>query len=219
MRTAFRSVARGGGSLEDLLPFSDESLVRTVSRCRTPVVSAIGHEQDSPILDLVADVRASTPTDAAKRIVPDVGEEAARIRQLRDRLYRYVRDRVDREQAGLDGLRHRPVLARPLLEVERREGQVGEALRRLRQYMGHRLDLAEDELRHTRARVLALSPAETLKRGYAVVQRADGAVVRRPADVAAGELVDVRLAEGRLSAEVREPEPAELEPAVRRVAR
>jgi exodeoxyribonuclease VII large subunit len=211
-------VARGGGSLEDLLPFSDESLVRTVSRCRTPVVSAIGHEQDSPLLDLVADLRASTPTDAAKRIVPDVGEETARITHLRDRLSRCVRDRVDREQASLDMLRHRPVLARPLLEIERREGQVGEALRRLRQCLGHRLDRAEDELRHTRARVLALSPAATLERGYAVVLRADGGVVRRPADVTAGELVDVRLAEGRLSAEVREPGPQRLEAAARRVA-
>jgi exodeoxyribonuclease VII large subunit len=201
-------VARGGGSLEDLLPFSDESLMRVVSRCRTPVVSAIGHEQDSPILDLVADVRASTPTDAAKRVVPDVGEEAARIGQLRDRLLRSVRARLDREQAGLDMVRQRPALAQPLSHVERLGQEVAEARRRLRQCLQHRLDRAEDDLRHTRARVVALSPAATLERGYAVVQRADGAVVRAPADVAPGDLVEVRLAKGRISAEVRELEPA-----------
>jgi exodeoxyribonuclease VII large subunit len=195
-------VARGGGSLEDLLPFSDESLVRTVSRCRTPVVSAIGHEQDSPILDLVADVRASTPTDAAKKVVPDVGEEYTRIRQLRDRLYRGVADRIDREQAGLDLIRQRPVLATPEREVERREHETADLLRRARQCLGHRLDRAEDALHHTRARVLALSPAATLARGYAVVQRADGSVVRASAEVSKGDQVAVRLAEGGLHAEV-----------------
>lgn len=203
-------IARGGGSLEDLLPFSDESLVRTVARCRTPVVSAIGHEQDSPILDLVADVRASTPTDAAKKVVPDVGEETARIRQLRDRLHRGAVNRIEREQAGLDMLRHRPVLAHPLREVDRRDAEIREGLRRLRQCLGHRLERADDELRHTRARVLTLSPAATLQRGYAVVQREDGRVVRAPGQVEVGDLVEVRLAEGRLAAEVRkrvEPDP------------
>ena len=96
-------IARGGGSLEDLLPFSDEALVRAVAACRTPVVSAIGHEQDTPLLDYVADVRASTPTDAAKRVVPDVAEQAALIAQLRDRARRCVTGWLDRETAWLDG--------------------------------------------------------------------------------------------------------------------
>jgi exodeoxyribonuclease VII large subunit len=199
-------VARGGGSLEDLLPFSDESLVRAVSRCRTPVVSAIGHEQDAPILDLVADVRASTPTDAAKKVVPDVGEETARIAHLRDRLHRCLADRLRREQHGLDLIRQRPALAHPERDVQRREQEAHDLLRRLRQGLAHRLDRAADELHHTRARVLALSPAATLERGYAVVQRADGTVVRGPADVAVGDEVDVRLATGRIVAEVRKAE-------------
>jgi exodeoxyribonuclease VII large subunit len=195
-------VARGGGSVEDLLPFSDEGLLRAVARCLTPVVSAIGHEQDTPLLDLVADVRASTPTDAAKRVVPDMDEENSRIAGLRDRALRCVYNRLEREQAGLDMLRHRPVLANPTRDVDRRGAEIAELGRRLRQCLGHRLDRAADDLRHTRARVRALSPAATLERGYAVVQRSGGHVVRDPAEVGAGEALEIRLAQGRLTASV-----------------
>jgi len=195
-------VARGGGSVEDLLPFSDESLVRAVAACRTPVVSAIGHEQDTPLLDLVADLRASTPTDAAKRIVPDVGEETHRIAQLRARARQVATGRVEREQAGLDALRSRPAVADPLTMVAAREEQVAALLHRARRCLTHALDRSQDDLRHSLARVRALSPAATLERGYAVVQRADGRVVSRPDDVQAGDAVTVRLAEGRLGATV-----------------
>ena len=106
-------IARGGGSLEDLLPFSDEGLIRAVSACRTPVVSAIGHESDSPILDLVADYRASTPTDAAKRIVPDAADEPARVQQARHRMIQAVSGLVGRQQEFLNALRTRPVLLDP----------------------------------------------------------------------------------------------------------
>ncbi|MFY9850702.1 MAG: exodeoxyribonuclease VII large subunit, partial [Trebonia sp.] len=112
-------IARGGGSLEDLLPFSDEALIRAVAACRTPVVSAIGHEQDTPLLDYVADLRASTPTDAAKRIVPDVAEQLALVTQLRDRARRSMRGWLDRELAWLDAVRSRPALADPVREIER----------------------------------------------------------------------------------------------------
>jgi len=198
-------IARGGGSVEDLLPFSDEALIRAVAACVTPVVSAIGHEQDNPLLDYVADVRASTPTDAAKRIVPDVGEEQRRVADLRARLRRSLTNRLDREQALLDALRHRPVLARPNALVDRLEHQIDELIRAARRCLTHQLDRASDELRHNLARVQALSPQATLGRGYAVVQRADGAVVRQPEQAPAGTELLVRLAEGKLAAESRGP--------------
>ncbi|HEX8007790.1 MAG TPA: exodeoxyribonuclease VII large subunit, partial [Trebonia sp.] len=163
-------IARGGGSLEDLLSFSDEALIRAVAACRTPVVSAIGHEQDTPLLDYVADMRASTPTDAAKRIVPDVTEQMAQITQLRDRARRSVQGWLARELAWLEGVRSRPALADPVREIERQAEQVDTLLRRARQCLGSSLARADDDIAHTRARLLALSPAATLRRGYAIVQ-------------------------------------------------
>ncbi|GAA3723101.1 exodeoxyribonuclease VII large subunit [Spinactinospora alkalitolerans] len=192
-------IARGGGSLEDLLPFSDEALVRAVSATRTPVVSAIGHEQDSPLLDLVADVRASTPTDAAKRAVPDVGEQLQLIRQLRDRGRRVVQGGIAREESWLAGMRSRPVLASPLREIDRLTEQVTGLRDRGRRCVSAALARAEDDLAHTRARLLALSPATTLARGYAVVQRSDGAVVRSAAEVERGETLRVRFAEDSIT--------------------
>ncbi|MFJ7956601.1 exodeoxyribonuclease VII large subunit [Streptomyces sp. NPDC096319] len=192
-------VARGGGSVEDLLPFSDEQLVRAVAACRTPVVSAIGHEPDSPLLDLVADLRASTPTDAAKKVVPDVGEELERVRGLRDRALRTVRGLLEREERGLAHALARPVMEHPQRMVEVREDEVAALLARSRRVLGHLLDRADSELSHTRARVRALSPAATLERGYAVLQRSDGAVVRSPEEVAEGEELRARVAEGELT--------------------
>ncbi|MFJ1794355.1 exodeoxyribonuclease VII large subunit [Kitasatospora griseola] len=189
-------VARGGGSVEDLLPFSDEELVRTVAAARTPVVSAIGHEPDQPLLDFVADLRASTPTDAAKRVVPDVGEELARVRQLRDRARRYVVHRVDREAAGLASVRSRPALAAPTEAVAARGAEVTALTERARRVLGHRLDHAQTDLGHALARVVALSPLATLERGYAVLQREDGAVVTDPTQVAGGEALRARVAGG-----------------------
>ena len=196
-------VTRGGGSLEDLLPFSTEALVRAVSACRTPVVSAIGHEADTPLLDLVADVRASTPTDAAKRVVPDVVEELDRVAQLRRRTEAAVRALLDRETAALRAVRSRPVLADPHNLLTPREQEVRAMRDRARRVLGSALDRAGDNLAHTRARVTALSPAATLERGYAVLQRPDGQVVRRSADVAPGDPMRARLAEGELAVVVR----------------
>jgi exodeoxyribonuclease VII large subunit len=191
-------IARGGGSVEDLLRFSDEALLRAVSACRTPVVSAIGHEPDSPLLDLVADVRCSTPTDAGKRVVPDVREEAQRIAMLRDRARRVVVGTLDREHQRIGQLTSRPVLAHPQVLVDDRRRDV-EALRdRASRCATATLDRAQQDLTHTLARVVALSPQATLDRGYAVVQRPDGSVVRDAADVVLGEHLRVRLAEGEL---------------------
>jgi exodeoxyribonuclease VII large subunit len=191
-------IARGGGSLEDLLAFSDEALLRAVAACRTPVVSAIGHEQDTPLLDYVADLRASTPTDAAKRIVPDVAEQLALVGQLRDRARRCVRGWLDREHSWLDAIRSRPALADPVREIERQTEQVEALTRRARQSLDASLTRAGDDIGHTRARLLALSPAATLRRGYAITQHADGGVVRSAAEVTAGERLTVRFAEDEL---------------------
>jgi exodeoxyribonuclease VII large subunit len=200
-------IARGGGSVEDLLPFSDEALLRAASACRTPIVSAIGHEPDSPLLDLVADVRASTPTDAGKLIVPDVAEEQRRITLLRDRALRYVATRIEREQDALRSLLARPVLATPERDLERRAHDLVDLLSRARRSLAAGLDRAADDVTHLLARVRSLSPAATLERGYAVVQDADGRVMRSAAGVDPGALIGVRLASGRLTAAVVSAEP------------
>jgi exodeoxyribonuclease VII large subunit len=191
-------VARGGGSIEDLLPFSDETLIRAVAACRTPVVSAIGHEQDTPILDYVADVRASTPTDAARRVVPDVSEQIALIAQLRARAHRSVAGRIDRETAWLAAIKSRPALANPVREIERQSELVTALTQRARRCLSATLDRASDDVSHTRARLLALSPAATLRRGYAIVQHGDSSVVRSAAEVAQDEKLIVRFADDQL---------------------
>ena len=192
-------IARGGGSVEDLLPFSDEALLRAVAACRTPVVSAIGHEPDSPLLDLVADVRCSTPTDAGKRVVPDVREEAQRIAMLRDRARRVLVGTVDRERHRLDQLRSRPVLADPTTIVEARRTTVEGMRDRGRRCAAALLDRAQQDLTHTRARVVALSPQATLDRGYAVVTTG-GDVVRDAGAVDSGSVLQIRVAQGTLAA-------------------
>jgi exodeoxyribonuclease VII large subunit len=192
-------IARGGGSVEDLLPFSDEQLLLAVSACRTPVVSAIGHEPDSPLLDLVADVRASTPTDAAKRIVPDVREEQDRVRQARERMRGAIERTLEREERALANYRSRPSLAAPYDMIDRRGQELVDARARTRRALEQRIARDGEVLEHTLARVRALSPLRTLERGYAIVQSGEGAVVRDAAKVTEGQDLSVRLASGRLS--------------------
>lgn len=177
-------IARGGGSVEDLLPFSNEALVRAVAACRTPVVSAIGHEQDTPLLDLVADLRASTPTDAAKRIVPSLVEQAQIVSTLQRRLRTQVEHRLDREGSAI---------------ADRR--------RRARSIVEHQLDRSGDDIRHLAARVRALSPASTLERGYAIVTTGAGSIVRDSGEVRTGDHLHIRVAHGAFDATVSE-EPA-----------
>lgn len=193
-------VARGGGSVEDLLPFSDEALIRAVAAVRTPVVSAIGHEPDTPLLDLVADVRASTPTDAAKLVVPDVVEEVRNVERARERLRHAIGGWIAREQAGLDALRSRPALGDPRSLVDDRIDEVAMLRERARRCLGHALDRAADDIGHQRARARALSPLATLQRGYAVLQDADGHVVTSVAGVSAEQTISVRVADGRIHA-------------------
>jgi exodeoxyribonuclease VII large subunit len=203
-------IARGGGSVEDLLPFSDEGLVRAVHAATTPVVSAIGHEPDTPLLDLVADLRASTPTDAARRIVPDVAEEAQRVLQTRERMRRWVHERIATEQRHLDSLRSRPSLADPRSGLAGRVDEVVALRARGRRVLGHVLDRAEDDLGHQLARVRALSPLATLRRGYAVLSDAEGHLFSSVDDVATGQAVTIRVADGRISAAVERVEPIPL---------
>jgi exodeoxyribonuclease VII large subunit len=195
-------IARGGGSVEDLLPFSDEALVRCVHRVTTPVVSAIGHEPDSPILDLVADVRASTPTDAAKQVVPDVAQEAQQVGQLRERGRQAIRGRLQWERQQLDALRSRPVLADPRHDLGQRIVEVHELRDRTRRCLGHTLDRAEIDLGHQLARVRSLSPLTTLRRGYAIVSDDAGNHVASVDGLAGGTTLNVRVADGRISADV-----------------
>ena len=195
-------ITRGGGSFEDLLPFSDEGLVRLAAKCSTPIVSAIGHEKDSPLLDLVADFRASTPTDAAKRVVPDINEEIALIEQWRDRANRFVRNMIELESSKIANLAARPVLRDPAVMITSRlEIVTGLRDRAIRSFQS-RLAIAQEELQQVTARVRALSPQATLDRGYAVVQLADGSIARDSSALKDGEKLRIRLAQGEASATV-----------------
>ncbi len=200
-------IARGGGAVEDLLPFSDEGLVRAVAKARTPVVSAIGHEPDQPLLDLVADVRASTPTDAAKLVVPDVAAEARAVATARERLRSTLASWLHREQTGLDALASRPVLADPRTLLDERGAEVDLLRDRARRTLAHHLDRAADDVGHQRARARALSPLATLQRGYAVVQDADGQVLTGISGIAAGAALSIRVADGRIAAAVTRTTP------------
>lgn len=195
-------ITRGGGSFEDLLPFSDEGLVRLAASCLTPIVSAIGHEKDSPLLDLVADFRASTPTDAAKHVVPDINEEIEMISGLRDRARRTVLNLIDLESARLTNFRDRPVMRDPhLLITSRAEIIMALRDRSLRSFGGH-LKLAKKELIQIKARVRALSPQATLDRGYSVVQLPTGEIARDANALKVGDLLRLRLAKGESHATV-----------------
>ncbi|MGZ5416260.1 MAG: exodeoxyribonuclease VII large subunit [Nocardioides sp.] len=202
-------VARGGGSVEDLLPFSDEGLLRAVFALTTPVVSAIGHEPDSPLLDLVADRRAATPTDAAKTVVPDVAEELERVAHARERLRAGLAGWISREQQRLDGVRARPCLDDPTSVLVDRGREVVELRDRGRRTLHHQLDRAHNDLHHQIARVRGLSPLATLKRGYAVVQDSDGHVVTSVGQAEADSPLQIRVHDGRIGVVVREttPEP------------
>ena len=195
-------ITRGGGSFEDLLPFSDEGLVRLAAKCSTPIVSAIGHEKDSPLLDLVADFRASTPTDAAKRVVPDINEEIDLIEKLRDRASRFMRNMIELESSKITNLAARPVLRDPTVMITSRLEIVNGLRDRSIRSFQSRLAIAQEELLQVTARVRALSPQATLDRGYAVVQLADGSIARDSAALADGEKLRIRLAQGETSAMV-----------------
>jgi len=193
-------ITRGGGSFEDLLPFSDESLVRLAASCTTPIVSAIGHEKDSPLLDLVADYRASTPTDAAKRVVPDIAEEIAMIGAMRDRARRTLVNRINLEATQIANFKNRPVMKDPQVLITTRAEIIAGLRDRSNRSFAHQLELAKEELKQVKARVRALSPQATLDRGYSVVQLQDGQIVTDPKKLKQGDLLRLRLAKGETKA-------------------
>ena len=195
-------ITRGGGSFEDLLPFSDESLVRLAASCETPIVSAIGHEKDSPLLDLVADYRASTPTDAAKRVVPDIEEEISDINKIRDRMYRRLLSSVEFELNQIAQLRNRPVMKDPSVMIKVRKDD-STALRD-RSHRGFKalLDIEKKEIKGVIAHLRSLSPQSTMDRGYSVVQSDDGKIVRDATKLKVGAVLRIRAAKGEAKASV-----------------
>ena len=199
-------LARGGGSVEDLLPFSDETLCRAIAACRTPVVSAVGHEPDNPLCDLVADLRAATPTDAAKKVVPDTVAESALVADLRHRSARALRQWVGREQHALTQIRSRPVLADPLRLVGDRAAELQRTVSAGRRDIVRLVDSQADRIGHLAARLATLGPAATLARGYAVVQVLTGTgaesatVLRSTVDAPEGTTLRIRVADGAIGA-------------------
>lgn len=206
-------VARGGGDFQHLLPFSDEALVRLAASLETPIVSAIGHENDRPILDEVADLRASTPTDAAKRVVPDVAEQLAGVRDARNRIFQRVATLISHESHKLEQLRSRPVLSRPEVLVDREADEIGRLATRGEELALRRTDRAGDELERLRAQLRALSPQATLDRGYAIAEvvrrlpdrhlmggQHETELLRRGEQAPAGTTIDIRLAAGTVRA-------------------
>ncbi len=195
-------ITRGGGSFEDLLPFSDESLVRLAAECQTPIVSAIGHEKDSPLLDLVADYRASTPTDAAKRVVPDIAEEISNIQKLRDRAYRALSARVEYESTVIAQLRSRPVMKDPGAFLTILSDELSDLRQRATRSFTATIDAERKELKAITAHLRSLSPQSTLDRGYSVVRNAKGDVIRDPKQLQRGDVLAIKVAKGETSATV-----------------
>ncbi len=193
-------IARGGGSFLDLMVFSDEALVRAAANAKTPIVSAIGHENDRPVLDDVADLRASTPTDAAKRVVPDVAEEKHKLEQLRQRLFLRVDTFVANQLAMIEQIRSRPILANPYTFIEVHEAEVEHSRDQMRTRLDQVLSREAMQIGHLRHQVRSLSPQSTLDRGYSVVRDLDGHVVSDAAKVKKGQQLKVRLAKGELGA-------------------
>jgi len=195
-------ITRGGGSFEDLLPFSDESLVRLAASCETPIVSAIGHEKDSPLLDLVADYRASTPTDAAKRVVPDIEQEISDINKIRDRMYRRLLASVEYELNQIAQLRNRPVMKDPSLMIKVRKDDLTALRDRSHRGFKALLDIEKKEIKGVIAHLRSLSPQSTMDRGYSVVQTDGGKIVRDATKLKSGDVLRIRAAKGEASASV-----------------
>jgi exodeoxyribonuclease VII large subunit len=201
-------VARGGGDFQNLLVFSDESLVRAAAACTTPLVSAIGHENDRPLLDDVADLRASTPTDAAKRVVPDVAEELSRVQQARTRIGVRMTGLLSGEIDRIGQLRSRPALSSSTWIVDVRSEELTRYVARGAELVDRLLERAGTSVAELTGQLRALSPQRTLDRGYAIAQLPGGAVLRRAADAVAGTPLLLTLADGAVGTTVDAAAPA-----------
>ncbi|MEY4458445.1 MAG: hypothetical protein RIS25_1038 [Actinomycetota bacterium] len=201
-------IARGGGDFLHLLPFSDELVVRAAATASTPIVSAIGHENDRPLLDEVADLRASTPTDAAKRVVPDVTQELANISSARSRITNAVGSKLRTETDHIAQLRSRPVMANPAVYLERHESDLRNYVHKGATLIDRVLERATAETAQLSAQMRALSPQHTLERGYSIVRGTDGAVISSVANVAVGDAFTVRVADGTIDATVAQTSPS-----------
>jgi len=191
-------IARGGGSFLDLMVFSDEALVRAAASAKTPIVSAIGHENDRPILDDVADHRASTPTDAAKRVVPDVQEERLKLEQLRQKNFLKVDDFITNQLAMLQQIVSRPILANPYTFIEIHESEITQLSEQMHFQIDNLLSREAMQIGHLKQQVRSLSPQSTLDRGYAVLRDLDGHVISDAKKVKSGQQLKVRLAKGEI---------------------
>jgi exodeoxyribonuclease VII large subunit len=201
-------IARGGGDFQNLLGFSDERLVRAVADFPIPVVSAIGHEADRPLLDDVADLRASTPTDAAKRVVPDVGDELARVREARARITSRVTAHVSREIQQLEHFRTRPALASTTWILDTRADELARYVARSTELIERMVERCHSKVGELRGHLRALSPQRTLDRGYAIAQLPDGHALRSAADAPVGTPLLLTLADGRVTATTDGAAPA-----------
>lgn len=201
-------VARGGGDFQNLLVFSDEALVRTAAACATPIISAIGHEADRPLLDDVADLRASTPTDAAKRVVPDVAEELDRTQQAKAALRRRITALVSSEIDKLEQLRSRPALAGSAWLVDSRAEELSRYVGRGTELIELTIERSSTRIIELRAQLRALSPQRTLDRGYSIAQLPDGTVLRKEKDATVGTPLLLTLADGRINTTVDGPSAA-----------
>jgi exodeoxyribonuclease VII large subunit len=197
-------IARGGGAFEDLLPFSDESLIRLVAKIETPVVAAIGHEEDRPLIDYVADFRASTPTDAARRIVPDVLQELSDISSARNRATLILRNQIERFTQQLTVVRSRPALANPALLIDQRLKDNSQLRNLIHSEVVATIKLENSHLRGTRATLRALSPQGTLERGFSIVRTESGEIIRNIAETKAGDKIRIRVSDGETKATITE---------------
>lgn len=193
-------IARGGGSPIELLAFSDENIVRAAIKCSTPIISAIGHENDHPLLDDVADIRASTPTDAAKRVVPDVARELTLIGESRQRIRLAVHTLLQGETEKIASLRSRPVLASPHGYIDKLRDDLISVVRQGSINIERRVELAGQNLIGLQGQLRTLSPQNTIERGYAIVRNKTGKVVSRVAGVKPGETITIRISDGELEA-------------------
>ncbi|MFZ9797207.1 MAG: exodeoxyribonuclease VII large subunit [Candidatus Nanopelagicales bacterium] len=196
-------ITRGGGSFEDLLPFSDEMLLRAVAASNIPVISAIGHEQDNPLLDYVADLRASTPTDAASKLVPDLEDEIELIDDWVFRMREIIANRIEREQTSLERLLEKSALDSPKEFIQSHRDVIIDLKTNLRNLISTKIYTEQTWFKPRLAQLRTLSPLSTLARGFALVQKNDGKLVRKESDVNSGDLLKIRLEKDSLQVEVK----------------